>query len=103
SRTNLDDRIAGHEHVDARSEPDEPEARALRCLLAILAVIDDAPRDQSRDLPHENWSARGCDSNGHLLVLEARLVAMSAHELAGIVVQIAHFAVDRKPIDVHVE
>ena len=48
-------------------------------------------------------AAAGLDADRRLLVLEARLLDRRVEELAGIVVHVAHRALNRIPVHVHVE
>ncbi len=88
ARPHLDRRPDRGEHVDARSEANQAEPCALRRLVALAAVRHDASRDEPGDLPHEQASSAALDPDGHLFVLEARLVARGGDELARIVVHV---------------
>src|SRR5205823_9389172 len=90
-------------HVDARAEPDEPHALALRHALALATVRDDATRDQSGDLSHQDAVRAGLDADRRLLVLAARCLGARVQELAGDVTHGLHDTGYRIAVHVHAE
>src|SRR5688500_14133184 len=91
------------EDVHARAKADDAHPLTLDDALAFATVVHDAPRDEAGDLPNEDATAARLDTDGHLLILEARLLRRSMEELSAVVVNVAHRAVDRIPVDVNVE
>ena len=67
-----------HEHIHARAEPDHAHPGALQGASASRAVGHDTPRDQPRDLAHEERAARAAQPDRRLLVIDEILTPDSS-------------------------